>query len=160
MFSLRALFLVVTGAALAAASLFANTFWLISVFVVLTLGILCWAILERQEAFWRGLCLFGTVYLFCAVLPMYRTVSDMLPSTRVYEVLIERDENPLDNPFGDPPPEEQGDPFGQPLPIPLRAAGEYWPGKRLVLHCSAALLFGTVGGLLLQWNAQRKKASA
>jgi hypothetical protein len=162
MFSLRTLFLVVAMAALAAGSLVAHTFWLISAFVALTLGIVCWAFLLRAESMWRGLCLFGSVYLLCAVLPVFRTVSDMLPSTRLSEVLIERN-GPIDNPFADDalPADCQGDPLGQlvqqPPPNPFRDA-LFWEGKRLVLHCIAALLFGTAGGLLFQWSAQQKKA--
>ena len=163
MFSLRTLFVVVAVAALAAGSLVAHTFWLISGFVALTLGILCWAFLQRGESMWRGLCLFGSVYLLCAVLPLFRTVSDMLPSTRLSEVLMERGD-PLDNnPFADDsvPAELQGEPFGQPIqrppPNPFRDA-LFWEGKRLVLHCIAALLFGTAGGLLLQWNTRLKRS--
>jgi hypothetical protein len=165
MFSLRTLFLVVALAALATAALFANTYWLISAFVVLTLAILSWSFLQRDEPLWRGLCLFGTVYLLCAVVPSFRSVSDMLPSTRLREALIETSEEPLENPFGvPPPPDPEADPFGQPrqlpAPDPFRDTSEYWPGKQLVLHCTAALLFGTAGALLLQWSSRHKKPSA
>ena len=161
MFSLRTLFVVVAVAALAAGSLVAHTFWLISAFVTLTVGLLCWVFLQRAESMWRGLCLFGSVYLLCAVPPVFRTVSEMLPSTQLAEALLERGD-PLDNPYADDalPPELQGDPFGQPIqrppPNPFRDA-LFWEGKRLVLHCIAALLFGTAGGLLLQWSAHHKK---
>lgn len=153
MFSLRTLFLVAAVAALAAASLVANTFWLLSAFVGLTLGILCWSFLQREEKVWRGLCVFGTVYLLCAVVPVFDRVGDMLPSTRIFHALIDTDQNPYFRPlpdqFGEPPP-----------PNPFRDEPEFWKGKRVVLHCVAALLFGAAGGLLLQWNAQRKKGGA
>jgi hypothetical protein len=154
MFSLRTLFVVVAVAALALAALFAKTLWPISAFVVLTLGILCWSFLQRAETFWRGLCVFGTVYLLCALLPMFSTVSNMLPSARLSEMLVEMAR------LNKPLPDKQGEPFRGPLSNPFSDEGGYWPGKHLVLHCSAALLFGATGGILLQWTAHRKKGIA
>jgi hypothetical protein len=86
----------------------------------------------------------------------------MLPSTRLHVALIERDENPLENPFElPPPPDPAGDPFGQQAPPnPFRDTSEYWPGKQLVQHCIAALLFGAAGGLFLQGSSRHDKAGA
>ena len=136
MYSLRTLFIVVAVAALGAGALFANAFWLISAFVVLTLGILCWAFLQRHEALWRGLFVFGTAYLLCAVLPFSNAISEALPSTRIHT-------------FGDRPQFQNS--YG---------VNEIRSDRLIGMHCVAALLFGAAGGLLLQWNARRGKGDA
>jgi hypothetical protein len=155
-FSLRWLFIVVAFAAFAVGAALAKSLWLISPFVTFTLGLLCWAFLERQSRFWRGLCVFGIPYLAIAVLPPFSAVSPFLPSTRLHTAIADNDVQPapLENPF-DPAPLQNpfADPFGDLAPV-------MWLGGLIVFHCIGAILFGAFGGLLYQWHSERRKASS
>jgi hypothetical protein len=141
MFSLRTLFFVIAVAALGAGALFANTFWLISTFVVLTFGILSWACLQWHEALWRGLFVFGIVYLLLAPTAFF----EILPSTGIHAVLVPRDPGT----------------FYESLSFQsvFRDYSELRTAKLLALHCMASLLFGAVGGLLFQWSTKRNQGS-
>jgi hypothetical protein len=162
MFSLRTLFIVVAIAALGVAAIVSDVYGLMSGFVVVTLGILCWAFLERQMPYWRGLLIFGTVYLVCACVPAFNSVSDALPSTWFDRAAARwewdekvSNEPPLEDPFADDPfaprprspfdrrTVQPGDPF------------EFRETKRMVAHSIVALLFGLVGGLLYAWRMKK-----
>jgi len=163
MFSLRTLFIVVAIAALGVAAMVSDVYWLSSAFVVLTLGILCWAFLERQTPFWRGLLIFGTVYMVCACVSAFDAMWDALPSTR-FERVVARWNEPvsdeqvyepvIDDPFADRP----GIP-GQPRPRPQVVQPgnpfEFRETQRMVAHSIGALLFGAVGGLVYAWRMKK-----
>ena len=77
MFSLRTLLVVV-----------ADNYGVICGFVLLTIGILCWSFLERAIPFWRGLCVFGAVYMLCAFWSPLAAIADKLPSNWLYKIAM------------------------------------------------------------------------
>jgi hypothetical protein len=148
MFTLRTLFIVVAIAALGVAAVVSFMVWLMSAFVVATLGILCWAFLERQQPFWRGFLVFGTAYLVCACVSTFGTLGEALPSTWI-DRAVDDDRLVSDEPYAEP--------NGK-----LNQLDEIWEvstreATRTVTHCIGALLFGAAGGLLYAKRVEQPK---